>query len=115
MRADVHLLVVEQHAVDSLDSSLRGLGGLVVDEAVALGAAVLIGGDLAREDVAESGERVVEGLVVDSLVQVLDEDVALAGLAEGGVTLGPHDAATKHLESRHFTRDYVNVLTTRGP
>ena len=60
--ADVDLLVVQQHAVDSLDSSLRGLGGLVVDEAVALGAAVLIGGDLARKDSAESGEGVVEGL-----------------------------------------------------
>ena len=60
--ADVDLLVVQQHAVDSLDSSLRGLGGLVVDEAVALGAAVLIGGDLARQHVAEGGEGVVESL-----------------------------------------------------
>ena len=32
-------------------------------------------------------------LVVDLFVKVLDENVALAGLAEGGVTLGPHDAA----------------------
>ena len=91
--ADVDLLVVQQHAVDSLDGSLGGLSGLVVNETVALGPAMLVGGDLAREDVAESGESVVEGLVVDSLVQVLDEDVALTGLAEGGVTLGPHDAA----------------------
>lgn len=32
-------------------------------------------------------------LVVDLLVQVLDEDVALSGLAESGVTLRPHDTA----------------------
>ena len=60
--ADVDLLVVQQHAVDSLDGSLRGLGGLVVDEAVALGAAVLIGGYLARQHVTEGGEGVVESL-----------------------------------------------------
>ena len=32
-------------------------------------------------------------LVVNALVQVLDEDVALARLAKSGVTLRPHDAA----------------------
>lgn len=62
MVADVHLLVVEQHTVDGLDSSLGGLSGLVVDETVAFRAAVLVGSDLAGQDVAESGERVVEGL-----------------------------------------------------
>jgi hypothetical protein len=35
----------------------------------------------------------VESLVVDGGIQVLDEDVAGSGLAESGVTLGPHDAA----------------------
>ena len=34
-------------------------------------------------------------LIVDLLVEVLDEDVALAGLAEGGVTLRPHDTAAE--------------------
>lgn len=47
---------------------------------------------LAGEDVAEGGEGVVQGLVVDGLVEVLDEHVAHAGLPEGGVSLGPHDA-----------------------
>ncbi len=45
--ADVDLLVVQQHAVDSLDGGLGGLGSLIVDETVALGTAVLVGGDLA--------------------------------------------------------------------
>lgn len=47
---------------------------------------------LAGEDVAKGGEGVVQGLVVNGLVQVLDEHVAHAGLPEGGVSLGPHDA-----------------------
>jgi hypothetical protein len=33
----------------------------------------------------------LEYLVVDLLVQVLDEDVALTSLAQGGITLRPHD------------------------
>ena len=40
-----------------------------------------------------ASDAVDPNLVVDLLVQVLDEDVALAGLAEGGVTLRPHDTA----------------------
>lgn len=94
--ADVNLLVVQQHAVDSLDGGVSSLGGLIVDEAVALGTSVLIRSDLAGQNISEGGKCVVQGLVVDSLVQVLDEDIALAGLAEGGVTLRPHDAAMRH-------------------
>ena len=70
MVADVDLLVVEQHAVDSLDGSLGGLSGLVVNETVALGPAMLVGGDLAREDVAEGSERVVQSLVISLLAQL---------------------------------------------
>jgi hypothetical protein len=46
-----------------------------VHKAVALGATQVIGGDLAREDVAKGRESVIERLVVDRLVEVLDEDV----------------------------------------
>ena len=42
---------------------------------------------LAGEDVSECGEGVVQGLVVDGLVQVLDEDVADAALPQRGVPL----------------------------
>ena len=70
MVADVDLLVVQQHAVDSLDGSLGGLSGLVVNETVALGTAMLIGGDLAREDVAEGSERVVQSLVISLLAEL---------------------------------------------
>ena len=72
-----------------------------MDVAVSLGGAGLgIADDLAREDVSEEGEGVVELLVVDRLVQVLDEDVADVGAAEAGVALAPHDAAGAALDLR---------------
>lgn len=47
---------------------------------------------LAGEDVAKSGESVVQGFVVNGLVKVLDEHVTHSRLPEGGVSLGPHDS-----------------------
>lgn len=47
----------------------------------------------ARKDVSEGTEGVVQRLVVNGLVQVLDEDVSHPRATEGGVALGPHDAA----------------------
>ena len=35
-------------------------------------------------------------LVVDLLIKILDENVALTSLAKSGVTLGPHDTAQEH-------------------
>lgn len=60
--ADVDLFVVQQHSVDSLDGGISGLGGFVVDETVTLGATVLVGGNLAGQDIAEGSERIVKGL-----------------------------------------------------
>ena len=97
--SDVDLLVVQKHTVDSLDSSLSGLCSLVMDETVALGATLFVRRDLAGQNVAERGKSIVEGLVIDGLVQVLDEDVALTRLAEGWVTLGPHDTAVMYCVS----------------
>ena len=62
MVADIDLLVVQEHTVDSLDSGLGSLSSLVVDKPVALGAAVLIRGDLAGEYVPEGSEGIVESL-----------------------------------------------------
>ena len=98
--ADEDDLVVEEHAVDALDGGPSGLGRVVVDEAVPERVALAVDGDLARQDVAERGERVVERLVVDVLVEVLDEDVAGARLAERRVALRPHDAARAALDRR---------------
>ena len=113
--SDVNLLIVQKHTVDGLDSGVSSFGGLVVDEAIALRTALIVGGNFARQDIAESSEGIVQSLfgmtrqnklliimqcnsahlVVDSFVQVLDEDVALTSLAESGVALGPHDTASE--------------------
>ena len=48
MVPDVHLLIVEKHTVDSLDSTVGSVGSLVMNEAVAFGTTVFISGDFAR-------------------------------------------------------------------
>ncbi len=52
------------------------LGSLEVNESTSSRLALLVIDDLARGDVAEHAEGVVELLVVDGLLQALDKDVA---------------------------------------
>ena len=59
---DINFLVIQQHAIHSLDRRISSLGSLIVDEAIALRATLVVSGDFARQDVAESGEGVVESL-----------------------------------------------------
>jgi hypothetical protein len=47
--------------------------------------------------------------VVNLLVQIFDENVALTSLTESGVTLGPHDTAGMTRESRQNVRQSVCV------
>lgn len=96
--ADIDLLLIEKHAIDVLDSLLSSLIRLVVDKTIALGGAGLILGNLAGQNVAKGGKGIVKSLVVNGHIKVLDEDVALTSLAEGRVTLGPHDAARATLD-----------------
>ena len=98
--ADEDLLAVEEHPVHLGHRERGGVLRLVVHEAVAARAALVVGRHLAREDVAEGGEGVVERLVVDRLVEVLDEDVARPRLAERRVAVAPHDAARLRLDQR---------------
>ncbi len=56
------LLVVEEHAIDRLNRVLGSLRGFIVDEAVTLGVALLIDGDLAGENITKRDERIVERL-----------------------------------------------------
>jgi len=51
--AHVDLLVVQQHVVDVLDGLFSGLVGLEVNKAVASAVHMLVGHDLAGQDVAE--------------------------------------------------------------
>jgi len=66
--------------------------------AVSFGVAELVVDDLAGKNVSEDGEQVEETLVVDGGGEVLHEDVAESGSAEGGVALGPHDSARSALD-----------------
>lgn len=52
----------------------------------------------------QCGPRGMAYLVVDGFIEVLDEDVAHPGAAEGRVTLGPHDAARLVLYGREVHR-----------
>jgi hypothetical protein len=64
MEADVDLLVVEQHTVDRLYGVISSLRSLVVDETISLRTAVLVCGDLARQDIAKGGKSVMESLSI---------------------------------------------------
>ena len=79
----------ESHLVNS---KLGCLLLLKVDKAIALALSAGVHRHLAGQDVAEGTEGVVQGFVVNALVQVLDEDVAHTRLAESWVPVGPHDA-----------------------
>ncbi|CAF3461033.1 unnamed protein product [Fusarium graminearum] len=96
--ADVNLLLVEKHTVNVLDGLGSGLISLIVNETIALGGTSLVLGNLAAQDVTESSKGVVESLVVDGNIEVLDENVTLASLAKGRITLGPHDTAGAALD-----------------
>ena len=79
--------------MDLLDGSVGSLLCLKVHESIALGLTHLVLGHLARKNVPKGTEGVEEGLVVDGLVKVFDEDVAHPGATKRRVTLGPHDPA----------------------
>jgi hypothetical protein len=48
MMPNVDLLIVKQHSIDSFNSGLCGFSRLVVNIAIATGAALFVGSDLAR-------------------------------------------------------------------
>jgi len=69
-----------------------------VNETVALGDTKVVSSDLARKDLTEGGEGVVEILVINSRIKVLNENVASTSATQRRVTLGPHDAAGTALD-----------------
>ena len=85
--SDKDFLFVQKHAVDVLDGVLGSLGSLVMNEPISARVAELVLSDLAGKDIAKGSKGIVECLVVDSGIEVLDEDVALTSLAEKGITL----------------------------
>ena len=93
----IHNLSVQQHAVNVVDCCVSILLGLVVDETITLRISLVISNNLARQDVTESAESVVQSLVVESFVQVLDEDVGSSRLSDAWVTVRPHNTARTSL------------------
>jgi hypothetical protein len=104
MVTDKDLLVVQQHTIDGLDSSVGGLAGLVVNETITSRVAVLIDCNLAGEDVTKRGKGVVEGLVVNRLIEVLDENITLRALPQRRVPLSLHDTTSASLDQRVVQR-----------
>mmetsp|Transcript_19997 Transcript_19997/g.33706 ORF Transcript_19997/g.33706 Transcript_19997/m.33706 type:complete len:577 (+) Transcript_19997:385-2115(+) len=96
--ADIDLLVLEHVAIDLLDGLLGSLGSLVMNISISLGHSCLISGYFARQNVTKDGEEVKEALVVHRIGKVLHEHVTNTGFTDGGVTLGPHDAARAALD-----------------
>ena len=78
-------------ALEVVDRSATAVCLLVDDEGRLAG--LLTDGDLAGQDVTKGSKCVVKSLVVNGLVEVLDEDVALTSPSEGWVSLRPHDSA----------------------
>jgi len=128
---DVDLLVVEKHAIHGLDGGIGSFPCLIMNETVSFRPTDFISGDLAGQDVAKSRKCIMKSLVenlihdnhymlilrshlvVDLFVQVFDKNVALPGLAEGGITLGPHDPATVKVRKERMTRNEGSI-TMRG-
>jgi hypothetical protein len=81
-----------------LDSVISSFFGLIVDETVTLGVTVLINSNLTGQDVTESREGIMEGLVIDRGVEVLDENVTRTGLTKRRIALRPHDTTRLTLD-----------------
>jgi len=71
-------------------------------------------GDLARKDVTELAKGIAKLLVVNSLGQVLDENIANSGLAKSRVTVRPHDAARTTMNELvvHGIQSALSVVNT---
>jgi len=111
-RRHAHLEVLNDTAVDVFDGVVSRLGRLVVHIAVSLGHSVGTSGNLAGKNVAKHGKGVKELLVVNGGVEVLDENVAHAGLAKTGITLRPHDTAglATNVREVHSVESALGVL-----
>mmetsp|Transcript_11552 Transcript_11552/g.20788 ORF Transcript_11552/g.20788 Transcript_11552/m.20788 type:complete len:323 (+) Transcript_11552:1516-2484(+) len=99
--AHLDLLPINEHTIQLFDGARGRFVGLVVHITISLGKArLLVGHNLARQNVAEKTERVIELLVVNPLVQILDEDVAYSRTTNRGVALTPHNTAWLPLDVR---------------
>lgn len=59
---DIDFLVVQKHAIDSLNGSVSGLSGFVMNETEASRTTLLIGSDFARQYITKRGEGIMKSL-----------------------------------------------------
>jgi len=81
-----------------LESLLKVLDLLKLDETIAEASAVLLSDDLARGDGTKVGEDILKLDKSHRLVKRLHEQVALIALTLGGITTRPHDTARLALQ-----------------
>jgi hypothetical protein len=62
MMTNINLLIVQEHAVDGLNSAVGSFRCLVVNKAVSLRATLLISGDFARQNISKRGKGIMKGL-----------------------------------------------------
>lgn len=96
---DIDFLAIQDNSIGSVDDSLGVLNRLVVNEAMSLGPALIIGTDLAEQYVPKAGECIMESLLVDLFIKIADIEFTLSDLAQSGVRLGPRDMARTALDS----------------
>lgn len=69
--SDINLLVIEKHAIDSLDGAISSFGGLVMNESISLGATMFVCSNFAGQHIAKGGESIMESLEYLSIIEFL--------------------------------------------
>ena len=67
-------------------------------EAITFGISIIAQRNLTGQDTSKGTESIIQGFVVDTLVQVLDVNIADTRLTEGGIALRPHDTTWPTLD-----------------
>jgi len=101
------------HAIHFRNGIISHLFSLIMNKAITLALSLFVNSDLARKNVSKVREGVVQGLVINGLVQVLDEHVSNTGLSHGGITLRPHDTARLVLDG-NIVQGLQSTLGVKG-
>mmetsp|Transcript_7336 Transcript_7336/g.24627 ORF Transcript_7336/g.24627 Transcript_7336/m.24627 type:complete len:601 (+) Transcript_7336:467-2269(+) len=106
-RSDVHLLVVQLHAIDIINRRLRRLSGFKLHKAIPLRVALPVHRHLGRRNRPKLRKRIQQRLVINILVQVLDEDIPDTRSSHRRVALRiqhPDRLPIDHLKIQHINR-----------
>ena len=95
---NLHFLVIQQHAINLGDCILGSIFVVKMYKAIAFRISVFSVSNLTRENVSESTEGVIQSLVIDTLVQILNENVSDTRFAKRRIALRPHDSTRSSLD-----------------